>query len=352
MNMQQHSSLLRLPSEIRLSVLRLLLLAEKSLFNKGKHVITKLDPPGSSKRRHSTHRSRRKESWKEHSPIVRHGYGLDSQIICVCQQMWREGWSVLYKENVLGIDIHATKKEANVLTLHGGTQAWIPAYQTNAVLEPRKSKDYWYDSRSNNTGSTPETFCKNFRRCHIKLDVGPVMDFSYEDLREIILKLRSTLSMSCLTLELSHHSERTASRILQHVKLLLLFRAQSLHIQYNGNLAVRRQLTQIADTVAGNSKVCDIPKCFNAVKDDQAVRKFLYSDNMAPKQWASVKMQMLKDAARDFSKETFEKIKDELAAGLADEYARNVDNVIKTKEKQLMQLRRDFIGAKLALGRA
>lgn len=351
-DVQQHSLLMRLPFEVRRSILQLLLVTPAPLFERSDHIVTRIDPPWFRKHRHSTHRIRRRESWKEHSGVTRHGFNIHPQLLRACQQLWREGWLVLYKENVLGIDIHATDIQSRGISQTGGTQAWIPAYQAGPVLEPRKNKNVWYDGQYGKDYSPPESYCKRFRAYHIRLGIGPVTAFAYDDLRDIVLRLKSALSTCCVTVELSHYHDRTAGRIVQHVKLFQLLRAQAFRVDYKGTLReVRRELPKISDNVTSNSKVCDLLQHLDAMKEDPAMRKFMYSDDMKERAWCSTKLATLKISARDFDKESFERIKDELAAGLADDYATRADDLRKEKEKQLLQLRKDYFSAKLTLGR-
>lgn len=111
---QQQSRLMRLPAELRLPILRELLVAEQPLDRRSEYHVASIE-----------HRQRAGGTWYTRQEFTfTNGYRLSPQVLSTCQTLLNEGFSILYKENILVLSIH----------VHGFTECHYRRQQCNGCI--------------------------------------------------------------------------------------------------------------------------------------------------------------------------------------------------------------------------
>jgi len=216
------------------------------------------------------------------------GYGLSPAILETCQILFDEGWSVLYGENILTIDI-LTQPVRKAQVPHVYMSA------TFSSLIHREGGRLCLDSNARRYASHFKLFELVLHNQH-----------STKHLREVLRLMQPVLSRPTVHLHITFVSTPATRIHAYDVKAFQLLRCKSLTI--NG---VSRELSdEVFKVVTDKSKILDLSK---AKKKLEPMRKYLIQDSSpVARALAASHFAQLTNAIYDFDVNKFEEVRSEI----------------------------------------
>jgi len=220
---QELSPLMQLPAEIRLMILRELLLSSKPIAERKVYIKQRFQPPSEAPLRNA------KGQFLGKSTTMSSGYRLTPAILSVCQLLLREGWPILYEENTLAIQVYSGPRPHNgrgCLRCFGPICIFIYALDAKCMFE---------EPRCPRLTTPARALITRFKKLHIDLNAqcGTSVQRSehYKLSTNMVSKINPFLTDSCLQLAIiGWSSAQSSSRLRGQLKIFQLLRCKEFKI--------------------------------------------------------------------------------------------------------------------------
>ncbi|KAK5944504.1 hypothetical protein PMZ80_003786 [Knufia obscura] len=290
---QNQSPLFRLPAELRLMVLRELLVSNELIGERQEYVDPNWKYPANSRPRNT------KGQFLKVKTV--HGHRLTPAILVTCQTMLRDGWQLFY-ENTITIQIYSGRE---VLQGHSSGKyscdecLVLPMWDGQCMLH-----------NTIRPNVAPTRLASRFQKFHIELNVDPNTDhYDYESYRDMVQKLLPTLSGACVRVKpigICAEDHNFAS-LEQQLKVFQLLRCQKFSIEATPYVD-KTTIATIEHIVMSNEAVVDLWRLLSKLVSH---RILVYKMEMSDSELVTLDQLFddMQTAAIEFDSERFYKLR-------------------------------------------
>lgn len=316
---QAQSPLMQLPAEIRLLILRELLLSSKPLAERQTYTKQGLRLPSGAPTRDV------EGQFLEKSVMMASGHRLTPAILVACQLLLSEGWPVLYEENTLAIQLFSGSRPRTE------DHAW---YNYNRVsidalggIGTFEGGILWTRS-----ASPARALISRFKNLHISLNAKYATSvkslFGYEHFANAVRTIAPLLTASCVELAVIDQSSRlSSSQLRRQLKVFQILRCK--HFKINGTSLVKcalddidnaKTVQTIESTITSDRPVVLLYKVVRKLWETvQLLDEFYMTVNDYPgRGWLSDFEDKIDNAVMDYDSETLFQLRGELFSRLRD----------------------------------
>ncbi|KAK5330941.1 hypothetical protein LTR70_000263 [Exophiala xenobiotica] len=310
---QSRSSLMRLPSELRLMILRELLVNEQPLLDRTLYEAKKSTE--AAKDTEDTCDLPATEGDGLFFPKTQFvsGYELNPAILRACQQLYAEGRPVLYAENIIGLRVCSSAwtkfiiNRGDIKTLKPWTIS-LPAYDMGQ-----------YTDNMTLLHEREIEFVSCFKSLHIALYIAHDRTLTRFP-RLAIRCLAPAMTDSTVGIHVHEMHAGDDASILCFLKVFNLARCKALSF-IGVSETTTSQTKHVVDTATGSSPVVDLGVQLDQIWDHSSLRYFMCAGyDSAFVAWARQKLCALETAAVDCNSEAFCKIISEIIPKLDQEF--------------------------------